>query len=44
MAVFSHVGLRSVGVISSIVYIDVTLNVILANTPVHSNVTLRCAS
>ena len=40
MAVLSHVGLRSVGVISSIVHTNVTLNVTLGYLASSINVTL----
>jgi hypothetical protein len=40
MAVLSHVGLRSVGVVSSIVHTNVTLNVTLEYPANVTNVTL----
>jgi hypothetical protein len=40
MALLSHVGLRSVGVISSIVHTNVTLNVTLGYLASSTNVTL----
>ena len=40
MAVLSHVGLRSVGVLPSIVHTNVTLNVSLGHLAGTTNVTL----